>query len=582
MASSGRALNACKFDRFHAVLDYCERVVRDQLPHDMQDPETDGPFMDSCVANFGSKLHYLQARAAAATTPSFQRMILSADSMRVVRIHKGSKEFKRLEHFCCDACKRKEKNCTFAIDVAGSGQQDTRVYFNHVDRIPDHFKTFYADYQARFDAYAEGMAVCDYGRFYVGKTCLRKAKLQFIFSTMIQEMLYVMQIKKAELGDDPEGVLQTAELLWVNEEVVQSLMSRMEDLELCVADEKRPLEDLEIDDNFWEMIDIGREEEAELQKEEVWKVLKGRSAHTMRRFEDEASAKGVDTEVESDDDQLASLSPASSSHASSSPASSSVHPHDDKEQPDDEKEGRDGDLVDDEEKGEDDVEVGLSRVSRKRNRAVVIEDEDEDDDGGGGGGKGGDSQQGGGGRSGRGGRGGRGGGGRNGGGGGGGSHCQTRRRSSRHRKQTRFYAREEEEELDEEEGGGEREQNECEPEHEPERENVDDKVEEEEEEEEEEREEEGERVPQAMQKREARSLLRPHPLAAAPTAASIATSLRIRNACDDGVRLGSRKRALLDLIDVQRALVQDDMMDHAAKLSRAILTMQELLDLQSK
>ena len=82
--------NASSETRASAVLDFCERCVRDELP-DLDDEETDGPFMCSCMEKLGKDMRYLTARASAQTTNAFYNALRAADSMRIVPIDPESK-----------------------------------------------------------------------------------------------------------------------------------------------------------------------------------------------------------------------------------------------------------------------------------------------------------------------------------------------------------------------------------------------------------------------------------------------------------------------------------------------------------
>lgn len=301
-----RPENATTETRAGAILDFCERCVRDELPTDMTDEETDGPFMTACVKKFGKDLTYLTNQAAAQTKASFYRALRSADSMRVVPINTASKEGKRLKTFHCDVCGTKEHNCGYAIDLAGVNHKPD-LWFGDPKNIPNEWARFMKEYTKRFkdNQVAAGddiefqpveMLDCDQGRYYVGNTCLRKSKLVFLCSTLLQETMYQFHHGVSGMDDDE---LKSPELLLVDDDRIKKFIDMKQTLELCIANEKRSVPDIDQDEIFWEMIDNGRDITAAKQNQELYEVVRTRTRRTLAGFENDG---GIAHDNDRDDD----------------------------------------------------------------------------------------------------------------------------------------------------------------------------------------------------------------------------------------------------------------------------------------
>lgn len=307
-----RPENATTETRAGAILDFCERCVRDELP-DLVDEETDGPFMTACVQKFGKDLTYLTNQAAAQTKASFYRALRSADSLRVVPIHTASKEGKRLKTFHCDVCGTKEHNCGYAIDLAGLNHKPD-VWFGDPQNVAGEWARFINEYTKRFkdnQVTAGGdddddvefqpaeMLDCDQGRYYVGNTCLRKSKLVFLCSTLLQETMYKFHHGLNGMDDDK---LESPEWLLVDDDRIKEFIDMKTELELCIANEKRAVPDVEIDDLFWEMVDHGRDIDAAKSNQELYEVVRSRTRKTLARFENEDGIVHDDRDDDDDGD----------------------------------------------------------------------------------------------------------------------------------------------------------------------------------------------------------------------------------------------------------------------------------------
>ena len=178
--------------RARATLEFLELAVRDQLPDD-EDPTSDYEFMSGCLGMLQSDLRVLKQQASAAWTRDFGRMLDRAEAMRLVPIALDSKDPRRQKPQRCDACGRYEKWCGTAFDLAG-GEHAPEIWWGGNVGFAQKWTGWIEGYDYRSEVCPpchenEGvdrdLAAHDMGRFFVGNTCLRKAKLHFIVSTLV-------------------------------------------------------------------------------------------------------------------------------------------------------------------------------------------------------------------------------------------------------------------------------------------------------------------------------------------------------------------------------------------------------------
>lgn len=256
------ARNAEPEDKAHAVLALAEYCVRDDVsPQDCSD--SDLRFMNQSAEILCKDLLVLRKQAAAQSTNAWRQVLDSAHSMRCVTIDRDTKDDKRQRMFRCDGCGRQEKWCGLAIDLAGGAESDRLCSDEWIsgeltgvcaasDRWPGLFDTFEEGYRNAL----KHPERCDMGRFYLGKTCHRKAQLAFIANTWVQETLY--NARQLLLEDGGEE-LREDKLYTVDDEAPREFIDRKDQLELCIADEKRgDMPDVMVDRGFWDNIDEHR------------------------------------------------------------------------------------------------------------------------------------------------------------------------------------------------------------------------------------------------------------------------------------------------------------------------------------
>ena len=259
MASAARNMPIER--RACAVVEYSELAVRDQTP-DPEDPTSDYGVMAACVTMLGADLRVLQHQAAAQWTREFGALLSSADSVRCVEVVPDSKDTRRQRPERCDACGRYERWCGVALDLGG-GTAAPDEWWSGVSEFADKWRGYAQNYFSRLrpmtvEGRRQRLRSFDLGRFYLGSTCLRKAKLQFVAQTMLPELLYEAQVAVNEQDWD-EQERATHPLAWATEERAQQLLELKEQLELCVADERRRDTPVVLeDDDMWRAVDETR------------------------------------------------------------------------------------------------------------------------------------------------------------------------------------------------------------------------------------------------------------------------------------------------------------------------------------
>ena len=158
---------------------------------------------------FTTTLAYLQEQASAAWRPEFGHILSRSHSLRVERIDATEKNNLRPSGKCM-ACGRPERNCHYAIDLAGN--VDMRKFHTGASNIAAAYEDFATQYTEVFDAGwleipdTKKSANQDNGRFIVGETCLRKAKLRYLVQSLVAELCYAAEREVEELKGMLNGV----------------------------------------------------------------------------------------------------------------------------------------------------------------------------------------------------------------------------------------------------------------------------------------------------------------------------------------------------------------------------------------
>ena len=309
------ARNAEPEVRAKATVELLELATRGQVPDD-EDETSDYNFMNQCLSLLCSDLRVLKQQASAAWTGNFGALLDSAEAMRCVEIQLDEKDPRRVQRYRCDACGRYEKWCGKAIDLAGGGHKPEHWWKKH-ELLEVKFETYINEYAERVDVEPEDGELVDWdlGRFYLGSTCLRKAKLHFMASTLVPELLYTAWTHVRNLDEE---AMRSDPLQWADEETADQLLALKEQLELCIAQEHRQdMPELPYDAGYWNIIDAARNgvDEAALKErsgasiahgssEKKQKKKRGKFAPQRRGRRDEESDSGNYSERSGDEDWL--------------------------------------------------------------------------------------------------------------------------------------------------------------------------------------------------------------------------------------------------------------------------------------
>ena len=295
------ARNADPMHRIHAVLDLVERVVRHQ---EGSVSPSDRRFMQESFAALGSDLEVLQQQASALWSAPFGRVLSSAHSMRCVRVDCKTKGRKRQHQLRCDACGRNEEYCGFAIDLGG-GKHNSADWHGARGNLRSAWTRFLKDYRADVEGESDdGLADSDLGRYYVGRTCCRKALLHFVASTMCCDAAYnaYAQVQAAGVGNEE------ARLVSVDEDAVAAFSARLEQLKSCIANEQsQDMPAVLVDEEWWGRVDRRREAAAGRKAGGLSALLRERARSVLRpteAVEAEQLSEDEDEGGEEEDDEF--------------------------------------------------------------------------------------------------------------------------------------------------------------------------------------------------------------------------------------------------------------------------------------
>ena len=251
-------------ERARCILKLCETVARNALPDVDDVDDEDMEAMKRAYFQFTTKVRYLMRQSEAAWTPAFGKILSTSCCMSVVCIQKDNKERKRGFSGRCMACNREESNCRYAVNLAGNIDPD--AWMQGPEAMLRSYNTFVEEYDSVFDKdfstkvlQSGSLPSMDKGCYIVGETCLRKAKIRFILQTLLLEVTYdaeraVEDLVKNGTNLDP-SVIYTA-----TEESVKDFIDIVDKLELAIADNKRAVPSVRVDESYWQVLDdISRE-----------------------------------------------------------------------------------------------------------------------------------------------------------------------------------------------------------------------------------------------------------------------------------------------------------------------------------
>ena len=315
--------------RAEAVLEAAQRAVRCRTAFADGEEEL-AERQNEELLSLNSQMRYYREAAEAKYTPEFRAQLRLAHSVRQVRIELPKKLQKR-GSIRCDGCGRMEGACEYALDLVGGdkrafnadfwlracvpcasktggvfemqGVSEEDDFVNSLSKLWDNFEE--RAYRAPFDqnvdrrVAADGvLPAFDMGRYYLGKTCMRKAVLAFQLQTFLLDLLYEvhMTIRSNVFSLSPPGdprdercdrcgrqlrsidadsddcdpctlwcpvCKQETELPFAIVESAHitspaAFVAKKDALHLAIADDKRPAPALLTDDALWQRVDTLR------------------------------------------------------------------------------------------------------------------------------------------------------------------------------------------------------------------------------------------------------------------------------------------------------------------------------------
>lgn len=298
-----RARNMELEERMRAVVELAELTVRDQQP-DPGNPHCGWGTMAECHTLLASEIAVSREQAISNAWPARWRdAVDKAHSIRCVPINAHTKDPKRIQMFKCDVCGAKEKWCGMAIDLAGGRERPEKWYdpTKLKQQWLEHSTRYAADLVAEHDS--DGLMPCDLGRFYPGATCYRRTILRYTANTMLPEVCHRAWMMCSEFDDEQ---METEELQYADEGGAQELLDLKQQLELCIADERRhDLPDpMSEDTRLWDAVDEARGGHDR-------PATKQRAHRTLGRVEDDGGDEG-DEDADGRDEDYDSDASASS------------------------------------------------------------------------------------------------------------------------------------------------------------------------------------------------------------------------------------------------------------------------------
>lgn len=283
------ALLISREERAYHVLKVCEYAARG-LVADLTDVEDASmPLLTGCFETFASKVRYLMPRASAQWKPEFDAALSTSHSMRVERIELPRKTALSGVVGKCMACGRTETNCRYAIDLAGS--LDPKQWLKGPGEVAEQYSAFKEDYAAALQpglvaecTRAKRMPEIDRGCFVVGQTCLRKAKLKYLLQSMLLDACYTCERDVEELvAEGVEGAGLSSDTLYtLSPEKCAEFVKTQDMIELAIADEKRPVPEVAVDRDFWDIIDECRNSAADGDEDKFNRIIRERAIETLR------------------------------------------------------------------------------------------------------------------------------------------------------------------------------------------------------------------------------------------------------------------------------------------------------------
>tara|TARA_B100001173_G_scaffold189009_1_gene163012 strand:- start:6367 stop:7935 length:1569 start_codon:yes stop_codon:yes gene_type:complete len=253
-------MSQSRTERARCVLKLCEYAARNL---EMDEDDVLDPDVERCASAYYSlsnKINYLLPRSSAQWTSEFEYVLNQAHSMRITRIDPDEKESLRTKHHTCMACGyRGEHRCKYAIDLCGVC--DPKMWTSGTGSMRKAYNAFVDGYNRAFNKKFVNprpgtLPEMDMGTYIVGDTCLRKAQLRFMLQTMLLDA--TVDAEHVVQNVSNEFNLELDELYSVTPDRCRAFVQLQDNLELAIADERRPLPELQIDNGLWANVDTAR------------------------------------------------------------------------------------------------------------------------------------------------------------------------------------------------------------------------------------------------------------------------------------------------------------------------------------
>lgn len=266
-----------------ATLDALERCVQPRGFHDIE--EGDEEFMDSSLRFYLARLRTLKMEAAAGWGNGFEKMLERCHSITIEPSDYQEKEGVRTKKMKCMACGRWEHCCRFMLSGIGPFES---TQWSNVKKYHDllrPWKDFLDSYlSVCSDEYVSRTRIGrlpneDMGAYAIGKTCMRKAQLYYMANTFILESCYSAYQDCLERGSP---AVEKGAWFHATDQNAAAFVERLDQLELAIADEKRPVPHLFVDQQIWDKIETAREKASADDFDEQLRLMRERAANMLQ------------------------------------------------------------------------------------------------------------------------------------------------------------------------------------------------------------------------------------------------------------------------------------------------------------
>jgi len=276
--------NASRTQRLSMAMERCCRAFHFPVPKLPQRSRDDASKLDSAVLWLQGNTQYLMQSAIGGWSAAFTRVMHEAVAIRIEPVAVALKEGGRPVQGRCMACGHPEERCGYRLDILGRkrnpGEQSLDQWTRSLDGLKFAWERHYAMEHLRRLASAEKLAhwdapptdnffFADAGSYMLGCDCLRKVQRYFAARTLVRDVAIAASVALDE--EDPLGAAWNAK--------ASALAERLHELELAVADAKRPVPLVTPTyADLWAKLDLHRSKIASTGPDALVRALRLRSA----------------------------------------------------------------------------------------------------------------------------------------------------------------------------------------------------------------------------------------------------------------------------------------------------------------